>query len=1385
MAPRQSLAARLWRGGLGLFLGLMLALAAAMGAVLATETGARWLLAQVPGLEVQDWQGRLIGPELGAGRLRLTLADGAQLHIEQLRLQGVGWRWRPHPGAWLGVDVASLVAQSLRWQSAPTPTDADVHPTLPDQLGVPVHLRLAQVQLAQVQVDAQPALHDLQARVELGAAQGQQHRVEGLRLHTDRFSLAGALQLHTTAPLALQAGIDLAALPNASTAWQARVDVTGTLSALELSAWLRGAAAAQGGTGQATALRAGPQLDAQAVVYPFAVWPLGPTRLSTRALDLRSLLATAPHTRLDAELTLDKSGHGQPAELSLALDNAAAGAWDAGQLPLRRLRARLSTPVSTLDSLPSQIVLDRLAIDWGAGHHTGGQLSGQGEFRQQGAGHQLWLNLDTQQWRPAVLDRRLPAMVLSGPLRLVLAQARPDVSGQGALSLQLKGQMDTPGAPGAPVSLSLDSRLDARRLSLHQLQAQAAGASLEVSGWLERRAKHWQWNAQAQMRDFDPTVWFPGQADGAWQQGPHRLNLALHSDAQLERGATVAHNPPLWRHAQGSVQLTLEPSVLAGVPVQGQLTVAHDATGLVGHSQWRAAGNLLQLQTAWPLDGIDDWQVQLDAPQLARLHALVALLPELAPHWPQGGGVSLNARGRGQAAQLRWQLHAELTDLAAGPLRIGRGDVDAELGPDIQTPFTLQTQVSDAQWRRWPITQAHAQAQGTLHAHQLRLELDSPAHPPAWFEQWQNNLPGSGSRLALALEGRWQPDDDNNPAAESSWNALIQQLQLGPRNDSGSPWVAGQNLALELHLDAAQRPDAARLAPGRLRLPGTQLHWQQAQWAARPEAELPAITLDARLDPLAVAPLLAYLQPDMGWRGDLALDGVLRLQTDTQVDLELVLQRQRGDLSLSETQADMVLRQTPLQLSDLRLALTAHEGQWSFTQAMAGQTLGRASGVISARTLPEQLLPAADTPLSGSLDVEVAHLAAWGAWVPVGWRLGGSLSSQAHVTGTLGKPQLTGRIDGRDLAVRNGLQGVAWTDGTLAVVLDGDRMQIETFELKAGDGRLRANGAITLGPQVQMVIDLQAQRFLALSRLDRRVTLSGDSRFSQSVTGSKLTGQLKLDEGWIDIGRSGAPTLDDDVTVVTDRQQVQPVASNGHKPAPLLLDLSIDLGEKLRIKGRGLESLLTGQLHLDNPGGKLAVNGTVRTDDGNYAAYGQKLDIRRGLIVFTGAVENPRLDIYAVRPDLDINVGVLVSGTALNPRVRLVSDAEMTDMDRLSWLLLGRASEGLGQADTALLQRAALALLAGDEDGPASNLIKGVGLTDFSLRQSTDANDVRTTVVSVGKQLSRRWYVGYERGVNATAGTWQLIYRIAQRFTLRLQSGEDSALDLIWSWRFD
>ena len=307
---------------------------------------------------------------------------------------------------------------------------------------------------------------------------------------------------------------------------------------------------------------------------------------------------------------------------------------------------------------------------------------------------------------------------------------------------------------------------------------------------------------------------------------------------------------------------------------------------------------------------------------------------------------------------------------------------------------------------------------------------------------------------------------------------------------------------------------------------------------------------------------------------------------------------------------------------------------------------------------------------------------------------------------------------------------------------------------------------------------------------------SGNATLVLSRQALNLDGRFRIDEGLFDVSRSDAPTLDSDVQVRGGRAAAAAASAAAQAPAaePALatrpdavprstrVALQVDLGSDLKLRGRGLDTLLRGDLALSTPGGRLAVNGSVRTEAGSYAAYGQKLAIERGVLSFSGAADNPRLDILALRPNLDLRVGVQVSGSVQQPRVRLFSEPEMSDTDKLSWLVLGRAPEGLGRTDTALLQRAALALLAGEGEGITGQFTKAIGLDEVSLRQSD--GEVRETVISLGKQLSRRWYVGYERGLNATTGTWQLIYRIAQRFTLRAQSGLDNSLDLIWTWRW-
>jgi translocation and assembly module TamB len=289
-----------------------------------------------------------------------------------------------------------------------------------------------------------------------------------------------------------------------------------------------------------------------------------------------------------------------------------------------------------------------------------------------------------------------------------------------------------------------------------------------------------------------------------------------------------------------------------------------------------------------------------------------------------------------------------------------------------------------------------------------------------------------------------------------------------------------------------------------------------------------------------------------------------------------------------------------------------------------------------------------------------------------------------------------------------------------------------------------------------------------------------------------VQGRFTVDQGLVDLGRGEAPELSKDVRVVdgpTPGRPTQPPRTgasgtgNAAPARPVQLDLRVDLGSKLRVRGKGINTLLAGAVHLTAPGGQLAIDGTVRTVQGSYEAYGEKLRIERGEITFSGPVANPRLDIQAVRPDLrDVEVGVAISGNAQNPRVKLFSTPEMSELDKLSWLTMGRASAGLATDQSALLQRAALALLAGQRgSGGGEGVAKRLGLDAISFKRG-ESGGLSDAVVSLGKQVSERVYVGYAQSLDATGGSWELVYKIARRLTVRLQTGENTALDLVWTW---
>ncbi|TBO28681.1 hypothetical protein EYS42_13755 [Aquabacterium lacunae] len=1398
-------------------------------ALLRTEWATARLLAWVPGLQVVEPRGALWG-DFRATRLEVGLPRGGRLVLLQPAWQGLSVHHAPQAPWQLGIRITRLKSSELQLKWVP---DAKAAPgQAPDRIQLPVSLRVDTLQVDRLSTPWQQGQPVTGLRAQL-ALQQPDHTVQ-----------VDALQWHGWA---LTAQARLAAAERGVQQLTAQVQVVGPQGTGELTA--KGSLANLNLAATA-AVRPGPSaptqtLRAQARVAPFAAWPVLQAQAQVQQFDLqpwvpggpftalsgqislapRDVLPGAPGTRVQPGQTtgaasqrgLARGASQDPARapdllLDVSLRNDKAAAWDAASLPVRQLSgqatvlAAVSGPSGHVLGQRGQLAL-RLTLPGRDGRRDGEvQVTGPWHLQQ---AERTQLALVLRQLDLQALHSQAPPVMWQGQAQLRgMSQAAEGGAGVWSLKAELDGRgLNAPGLSSGAL-VNLQATLSERRIALDRLHLKAGEAQAQLKGlWAQQDDARWAGNVNASFDRFDPAHWlpWPRPPGDALQRTALQGRLEGRASLLAPRAAERSETAPvaLWaRRLNAQLQGQLTDSLLLGVPTTAELQWRWpaDTGGWQGRVQASAAGNSLLLSAQGPtLEPGPGWvsqaQWQLQAPRLNALQAWAA-----ATGWRELRG-QVDSAGQWQGNAKGWQsqghLQAQGVQALQGAARVGLASAQGQWvlhEGEGAAPWQLSLQARDAQWGGWTVSDLRSSLVGTRQLHQWTVQADvlTPERQLSNGARVREQ-----ARAEWALQGRWS-GPRNDAGSVSRWTADVSRLSVQPIPQPASASqpshtaVAGAWLVVNpFQLDTEWGPQGRRWRVGatQARVFGAQLMVSPSGGQGTAAGE--GVDLEVSLTPLAVAEVLGRWQPDAGWGGDLLVGGSLtaRRAPGGAWAVTGVLQRVSGDLSLRETGIDGATAQR-LGLRDFKLTLTAREGLWRLEPLLGGRVLGSIGGVLSLRAQRPDLLPDADDALSGQMQLKVDNLRAASVWAPAGWRLGGKLAANLQVAGTLHKPDLQGLVAGEGVSVANPLLGVQVTRGEMLLRLGERTARIERFEAQGGNdgGLLTATGVATFGEVPTARVALRTQRFALLQRVDRRAVVTGQLEATLQPDQLQAQGEFGVDEGLIDISQSEAPTIGDDVNVV-NRPGVADEPVQAGATRKMTVQINLNLGERLRLKGRGLDTHLGGQMRLTTPGNRPQIHGRVMALDGTYAAYGQKLLIERGGITFTGPVENPRLDILAMRPQSptasasDVKVGVQISGTAQEPRVRLYSEPSMSDTEKLSWLVLGRAPAGLGGADLGLLQTAAAALLDGEGPSRRDNLVSTLGLDELSVRQNDGA--VRDTIVSVGKQVSRNWYLGYERSLNATTGTWQAIYRLAQRFTLRAQAGDDNAVDLIWSRRWD
>jgi translocation and assembly module TamB len=284
-----------------------------------------------------------------------------------------------------------------------------------------------------------------------------------------------------------------------------------------------------------------------------------------------------------------------------------------------------------------------------------------------------------------------------------------------------------------------------------------------------------------------------------------------------------------------------------------------------------------------------------------------------------------------------------------------------------------------------------------------------------------------------------------------------------------------------------------------------------------------------------------------------------------------------------------------------------------------------------------------------------------------------------------------------------------------------------------------------------------------------------------------LMGNVKFDEGFIEFQQTAGGTLADDVVII-GRPRPPPPAS-GLGDLPLKLDVIVDLGSKFTFTGEGLDTGLTGQVRVSTlANGALTGVGTIQAVNGTYFALGQKLTIDRGQLIFDGPLDNPALDVVALRKNLQVEAGVEVTGNARFPRVRLVSNPPVPDNEKLAWLITGQGLDRASSGDIVALSAASAALLGRGQRPLNQEIANRLGIDDISLAESSTATATgaaRGQVVTFGKRLTDRLTLVYAQGLTVATNALRIEYTLTRTLTLRAEAGVVGSFGIYYRRSFD
>ncbi|MEP7329544.1 MAG: translocation/assembly module TamB domain-containing protein, partial [Betaproteobacteria bacterium] len=892
-------------------------------------------------------------------------------------------------------------------------------------------------------------------------------------------------------------------------------------------------------------------------------------------------------------------------------------------------------------------------------------------------------------------------------------------------------------------ALTFAAVVEGKKVRVDSFRAQAAGGELAGQGTMALDGTR-AFSITARATDFDPSRFvnvpagvLKGSIDASGALSP-TWNVA--GKVVLDAGS---------RYADANV---------AG-SARGRFT-AERATDL--DVTLKASTATLALKGAWGT-ATDKLAFSLDAPRVGDLRPL---LLRVVPKWPDGlaGAVKMRGVVSGTTQNPGLVVDAQGRALQWGKsMRASTIDLAATVAPGTTTSVafdkrTLKIVVSGT---------GLVVPQGELKSADLKVEGTVARHDGAI------NAAGDGFTIAAGFAGGVEDRKPVDGKSGLTWSGSVNRL-----TNAGS-------VPLALEAPATLVVSAAHIAVGAARIAIAEGRVNIERFAMD-AGKIDTVGSFTRVPVKAVARLAGTTMP---FASTLVIGGDWNLSAAPRLNGTFNVKRESGDWYAAES--------TSLDVSELALGITSFEiagrlvddaldAKATFRSTRAGTA--DATLAIAAGADPGKL--AVDGAMRATLRADMATLRPLQPWLGTTAVIDGRAHVDIDAQGTLAKPVLTGNLTGDALRVALPQYGVQLKEGVLRARLVERAIVLDELSFGGGEGRFFAEGTLAqvrdetgaaATNRADVEVRWRADKFTIVNRPDLKIVAGGSGKVALKDQRLALTGTVDIVEGTVVY----APTIDgrlsSDVVIIGRPRTVADTGGIGN--VPLSLDLDVGFGSNFRFSGDGLQTRLEGRVRLTNDSaGVLFGNGTIRAVDGTYYAFGQRLTIDRGNLIFNGRVDNPGLDVVALRKNLAVEAGVEVLGTVRVPRVRLVSNPPVPDGEKLSWLITGQGIDRASGAEIAALSAASATLLTGGQRPITSQIANRLGLDDITFHSggSTTTGGTSGQVVALGKRIADRLSIVYEQGLSIASNALRIEYALTQTLTLRAEAGTISSIGIFF-----